>query len=283
MDATNIIDAPEAAAIVHIGLDHTEQLGDTEEKIAFEKAGIIKEGCSTVLYAQKESVMEVFCEVCRERHSSLTIADGSKAVLKNASLDGMTFDYAGYENLHTALIGGHQIMNAVTAVTVAQELSKKGWKIDENAIREGLSSARWIGRFEVLHHSTPTVIVDGAHNPQGVEALLESLKLIFGNDRKFIFVMGVLGDKDYKTSVKLVLPMGKKFFTVCPPMPDRSLSAYELACEIERNDSLMPVVACDSMGEALNEALDEALADDVVCVFGSLYQVGDVRRYFHAN
>ncbi len=280
LDATNIIDSPEVAVMVNIGFDHIEQLGNTLQKIAFEKAGIIKPGCDTVLYLQKTEVMEVIKNVCAERGSRLHIADGSKADISDISLAGMVFDWENYEGLKTALLGIHQVKNAATAVRAAEVLRERGWRLTDDAIRLGLKSTRWVGRLEVLSRE-PVFIVDGAHNPQGVETLLESLKLFFG-ERRFVFIMGVLGDKDYHTSVKMALPMAKCFFTVSPPMEGRSLPAEKLAGEIKSYGYEVEVTVCKSIPEAVMSALDQANEDDVICAFGSLYQIGEIRRYFNA-
>jgi len=276
LDATNVIDAPEVAVITNIGFDHMEELGDTLEKIAGEKAGIIKPNCRVVLYSQEKCVEDVIAAVCREKGASLAFADSSLAKVRSLTLDGLEFDYKGYQGLRSSLLGLYQVKNAVTAITTAEELIKKGYAITEQNIRDGLATAHWPGRLELLRRE-PVVIVDGAHNPQGAEALLESLNALFPG-RKINFVIGVLADKDYSTTLGMTVPHAKCFYTVTPPNK-RALSSDKLAEEIKKHGDV-PVYSYDSIPEAIDAVLASVAPDEVVCIFGSLYQVGDVRSYF---
>jgi len=192
------------------------------------------------------------------------------------SLDGIDFDYGGYEGLKTSLLGIYQVRNAVTAVVTAEELAKKGYQISEQNIRDGLYSAHWPGRLELLRRQ-PVVIVDGAHNPQGASALAESLSAIFPG-RKINFLMGVLADKDYASSIELTMPLAKCYYTVTPPN-HRALSSEKLAAEIKKHGDV-PVVSYGDIPSAIDAILASTPADEIVCIFGSLYQVGEVRSYF---
>lgn len=276
LDATNIIEMPEAAVITHIGLDHTELLGSTISQIAAEKGGIIKPGCDVILYQQTEEAMETIQSICRARNAVLHAADATTAVLRGFTVDGLTFDWQEFRELRTAMTGLHQISNAVTAVKTAQVLRQKGWRIGDEAIRTGLRNARCIGRLELLSRE-PMVLVDGAHNPQGVQALMESLAALFPG-KKLTFVMGMLANKDYRTAADIVVPMAKRFFTVTPPVP-RALPAEVLAETIMAAGGTQ-VQACGSYEEALELAVGQAEPDDIVCIFGSLYQIGTVRAWF---
>lgn len=276
LDATNVIDAPEIAVITNIGLDHMDCLGDTLELIAREKAGIIKPGCDVVLYSQEKSVEDAIASVCKERGASLTFADTSLAEVRSVSVDGIEFDYKGYPSLKTSLLGIYQVRNAVTAIVTAEQLRRKGYAISEQSIADGLSSAHWPGRLELLRRD-PVVIVDGAHNPQGALALTESLGAIFPG-RKVNFLIGVLSDKNYSSAIELTMPMAKSYHTVTPPN-SRALSAQELAAEVKRHGDV-PVFAYDDIPSALDAVLASVTADEIVCIFGSLYQVGEVRSYF---
>ena len=276
LDATNVIEHPEAAVITHIGLDHTEILGDTIAKIAAEKGGIIKPGCDVVLYTQSDEAMRPIEEICRGVNAVLHCADAGAAVLHALTVDGLCFDWEGFKALRTSLTGLHQVGNAVTAVKTAQVLQKKGWQISESAIRAGLLRARCIGRLELLRRN-PLFFVDGAHNPQGVEAMISSLTALFPG-KKFILLMGMLADKDYSAAVALTLPHAKQVYTMTPPVP-RALSAEKLAAVI-RGAGEVPVSACVSIEAALSLALREAKTDDVMCAFGSLYQIGEIRAWF---
>jgi dihydrofolate synthase/folylpolyglutamate synthase len=168
------------------------------------------------------------------------------------------------------------VRNACTTVSVCDRLIAHGWRITEEQLRAGLEKAIWPGRAELLRLS-PTVIVDGAHNPQGFEALMETMELLFPG-KKLNIVLGVLADKDFNAGIDVAVPHAKKFYAVTPPSY-RALNAGELAEDIRRK-AAVPVVPFDSIPAAIEAALSESGKDDVICILGSLYQVGDVRSYF---
>ena len=271
LDSTNIIPPPEAAVITHIGLEHTELLGDTLDKIAAEKAGIIKEGCSVVLYEQGFDLYGLFEEICRFRYSRLALA-GSPVVL-SSGLEGQTFTYRGSGPYHIALLGEHQISNAAVVLETVKVLRQRGWEISEAALARGLEEARWPGRLELAWNS-PNVILDGGHNPQCMEALARSLRGLYP-EKKLLFLTGVLADKDYPAMMGELLPLAKEFFTITPDSP-RAMSAQELADYLRgRGGRAAP---CGTVREALDQALAAAEPQDVVCVTGSLYMIGEVRH-----
>ena len=274
LDSTNVIPAPVAAVICNIGLDHTAELGDTVEKITFEKAGIIKEGTNVVLYqSESAGVEQVIRQVCRERNAALHIADFSALQLLEDSISGQTFSYKEHQNLKIRLLGAHQLKNAAVVLEVAEVLRHKGFEISEDALRRGLAQATWPGRFELLH-TAPAFIADGGHNRQCVEAVAAALEHYFPG-RKVRFIMGVLADKDYASMIELLTPVAERFYTVTPESP-RALPARELAEQLEKSGSA--AVVCDSAEDAVARALKEAGADDVICSVGSLYMTGAVRQ-----
>ena len=173
-DATNVILPPEAAILCNIGLDHTEVLGDTLEKIAATKSGIIKPGSPCVLYGQQRSVEEVIEKVCAERGCKLYRADYADVHPLSASLEGQRFDWKNLHDLSLPLLGEHQLHNAATVLTTIDAIRDRGWNVPERAVREGLADVRWPGRFEILRRN-PMFIVDGGHNPQCLEALEDAL------------------------------------------------------------------------------------------------------------
>lgn len=276
LDATNVIESPEVSVITHIGLDHTLQLGNTLEQIAGEKGGIIKPDCPTVLYGQEDCVNRVIADICRDRGCALSVADAADARLRAVTVDGLSFDWGGYEGLRTGLTGLHQLGNAVTALETVRVLREKGWRIGDDALRAGLANARCIGRLELMRRE-PVFLVDGAHNPQGVEALLESLRALFPG-KKFVFLMGILADKDYLSAAGLILPWAKRIYAMTPPVP-RALPSKELAALLRAKGDA-PVKAFDTVEAAVEAALREAEPDEVLCAFGSLYQIGSIRAYF---
>lgn len=270
-DATNVISAPECSVIMNIGLDHTEILGDTVEKIAAEKAGIIKKGCPCVLYSQQESVEQVFVSRCRELDAPLVRADFDAIEPIFDSLEGQAFSYRG-RMFALPLLGAHQLRNAAVALEAAEVLKSRGWKLEDSDVEHGLYAVSWPGRFELCAEE-PAFIVDGGHNPQCAETVVENLLRYFP-DRKRVLLVGVLKDKDYRRLMELLAPAADEFVTVTPDSP-RAMSARELAGVLAETGKR--VTAADSVGEAVELARELAGQDGAVCAVGSLYLAGSVR------
>jgi len=272
LDATNVIDPPLLCCITPISYDHMEYLGDTPEKIAFEKAGIIKKGTNVLIYPQTPGVEKVFEEVCRERGAvfhKCVLPEG----IKSSGIDGLEFEY-GEKVYETGLLGSYQINNAAMAISGARLLRSRGLKISEENIYEGIKAAVWHARFELLRKD-PCVFIDGSHNVQGMETLAESIRLYFG-EKKIILMIGILKDKEYGKMLDIILPFAKKVFTVTVPSP-RALSAQELAEEAKKRTEA-EVRSVEDPEEALEETLKEAADSDVICACGSLYYVGIIRK-----
>ena len=398
LDATNVIRQPLVSVIMNLGLEHTDVLGSTLPEIAYEKAGIIKPGCDTVLYHQSEEAMEVVRRVAEERASALTITDPAALVrlepaemtgpetadksgtvppetadvpgmvppetadvsgtvppetadvsgmasLETADVSGMAsletadmseksgnlevaevavrgrvpmtcFDYRRHRGLCLGLRGAYQVRNAMAAVDVIDRLRVHGYPVSEEALRRGLRNVQWPGRFEILS-GDPLVIVDGAHNPNGVEALTESIGMYLPG-RHITFLMGVMADKDYREMLRILragigdgtgavagmpvseqptlapeksafpseqpaLPSVRRFVLEMPPN-DRALDAEALKAEV-RQVFQCPAVTYPTVREGLMAALRMVRADGdpdgVLLCFGSLYQVGSIRDCFH--
>ena len=276
LDATNVIPVPETAVIMNIGLEHTEYLGDTLEKIAAEKAGIIKENCSVVAYRSIPSVEAVFENVCREHNATLHMVRFEEVVLLQEGLEGQCFDWGQFQNIQIKLLGMHQIYNAIMALETIKVLKKRGWSVSDEAIHHGLAIACWPARLEVLNHA-PLFILDGAHNPQCAEALVSSLATLLP-EKKIVFLAGFLADKDYPLILEQVIPLVRQFFCLTP-FSERALAAGDLATYlIERG---VEATACESIEQGILSALSAAGEDGVVVAFGSLYLAGEVRKCFH--
>lgn len=276
LDSTNVIPAPEVAVITNLGLEHTEYLGDTIEKIAYEKSGIIKPGAGVVLYGQSEAAQAVVRSKCEECGCELCITDAGQQELLSSDLTGQVLNYRQHKNLRLRLLGTYQYHNAAVALDVVAMLNRRGYAISEQAIEQGFANVVWPGRFEVLRHE-PLVIVDGAHNPNGVEELAKCLHAYLP-DRKVTFIMGVMADKDYTTMLDEILPAAKQFITVTPES-ERALPAQELAQAIQ-NQLHVPAQAGGTVKQGIALALEQAQAEDVIVIFGSLYQVGEVHEFF---
>lgn len=277
LDATNVIECPEVAVITNIGLDHTDVLGDTVEKIAETKAGIFKEGGNAVIYRGSESVEQVFEDICRQRNVGLKKADFDGLKLHSHSLEGQVFDCGERKHLQLPLLGVHQLKNAAVVLSVIDTLKEKGWNISEQNIRDGLQFARWPGRFDIVGRD-PLFIIDGGHNPQCIEALVVNIQ-DYLKDRKVIALTGVLADKDYADMYKPVMPLVQEFVCITPPNP-RKLEAAELASHLQSVGA--KATACDSIESGVRTARELAGADGVVLCFGSLYTIGSIKEALDA-
>ena len=286
-DSTNILTDPAVCVIAHIALDHTAILGNTVELIAAEKAGIIKPGRPVVIMQQDPSPVKVMTDIADERGSRyvLTFPESMRRVSKGP--DGQVFDYRGRKGIRLGLIADYQLSNCMLALEAIDELKRQGWNIPEDAVRRGIESAGWDARFQLLSRD-PVIILDGAHNPDGVEALSAALSSYYPGE-KFVFMMGVMADKDYRHMIDVMAPLAELFICVKPDS-SRALGEEALA-ELIRAHGVEARSAADPF-----EGLDMALAElgfgrgedgklippaengsgRKLCIFGSLYQAGDV-------
>ncbi len=272
LDATNSIPAPQVAVITNIGLDHTDALGDTVEKIAANKAGIIKPGCTAVVYRGSESVEQVYVQVCQEKSVPLKKADFDGLRLHSHGLDGQVFDCGHRKDLELPLLGHHQLYNAAVVLSVADALIEKGWNITEEQIRDGIRKVSWPGRFDIVGHD-PLFIIDGGHNPQCIEALVKNIQDYLAGMR-VICLTGVLADKDYGDMFRPVMPLAEQFVCITPDNP-RRLDAGSLAQHLQAAGA--NAVACETVAEGVEKAKKLAGKDGVVLCFGSLYTIGDIK------
>ena len=270
-DSTNVIPCPEAAVIVNIGMDHMQVLGDTLPEIARAKAGIVKDGCDCVLYAQRPEVEAVFEETCRARGARLHRASVEPLSLKSHGLEGQTFDWKGLRDLHIPLLGEHQLHNVSTVLTTLELLAQKGWNIPEGALREGLSKVYWPGRFQLMRRD-PLFIIDGGHNEQCLDALAQAFRDYLPG-KKITFLNGCMADKDYGAMFHVLALFAREFVTVMPPNP-RALKAAELADHLSRYR--LPVTPCESVEDGVKTAIAHAGPDGAVCACGSLYMIADI-------
>ena len=271
-DATNVIEVPEVAVITNIGLDHTEYLGDTVEKIAETKSGIFKPHGHGVVYRSTPSVEAVYERVCAERDVSLRKADFDGLVLKAHTLEGQVFDCGSRKNLVLPLLGDHQLHNASVVLSIADTLIGEGWKISEQNIYDGIRDVRWPGRFDIVCRK-PLFIIDGGHNPQCIEALVKNIQDYLAG-KKVIALTGVLADKDYADMYKPVMPLVDRFVCITPPNP-RKLEAEQLARYLRQAGA--QAQASESILDGVKKAMDLAGEDGVVLCFGSLYSIGGIR------
>ena len=274
LDATNAIAAPEAAVIMNIGLDHTAILGDTVEKIAAEKAGIVKSGCEVALYQQSAGVEAVVREKCESAGARLHVADFSQLAPEFDSLEGQVFTYRGVPYA-IPLLGEHQLKNAAVVLEVVEILRQKGWALPQDAVEHGLYAVSWPARFELVR-AEPPFVVDGGHNPQCAETVAANLRRYFP-DRRHVLLCGVLADKDY-ASLFAILNTAADAYVCVTPDSARALPAEKLAEHLARYGK--PVTVCADIPAGVEAASAAAGEDGAVCAVGSLYMAGAVRACF---
>lgn len=273
-DATNVVPHKLVAAITKIGYDHMEVLGDTLDKIAAEKASIIKEGTVVVNYPdQPAEAMGPILTAAAEAHTSIITPDKDDLTLLRGKRLENRIDYGGYRAA-LGLPGTHQANHAAMAVEIALALWREfGYDISDDAILQGLADARMPARIEVLRRH-PLLLLDGCHNPDGAKMLAATLTRA-DFEENLVGVLGVLADKDYKDMLSDLAPCFAKIYTVTPNCP-RALSAEELQKEARFHTD---AEAADSVGDAIRKAVDYAdennLAGVVVC--GSLYLAAEAR------
>lgn len=273
-DATNVIEMPECAVICNIGFDHTEILGDTLEKIAMEKAGIIKPGCSVAVYPDQDaSVISTLAAICRERGASLRIAEDDEIELHYDDLKGQEFCYCDDTPLRISLLSDHQCRNAALALECIEVLRARGFDISPEAVKTGLAKTRWPGRFELIGKK-PFFIADGGHNTQCAESIRVNMEYYFP-DEKRVFLLGMLADKDVCGFADIIAPCADAFVCVRPASP-RALEPKELAEKLKKYKK--PVFVAESVAEGVRMAKGAAGESGAVCATGSLYLMGDVRR-----
>lgn len=273
LDSTNVIPCPEVAVITAMGMDHTQVLGETMQDIARAKAGIIKRGGVVVSESGCDEAETVFRETAQRRGARLIAADHRRITPLRMELSGSEFSCTPYGTLRLPLLGEYQMRNVCTAITALEALRERGWQITETALREGLAAVRWAGRFELLRER-PLFLLDGAHNPHGMRATVESLRLYFPS-RRIHFLLGVMADKDVEAMLALLAPLAASFTAVRPDNP-RAMRAEELAQRLSRLGH--PVQVAADVREGVRMVCACAGADGIACALGSLYFSGDVRR-----
>jgi dihydrofolate synthase/folylpolyglutamate synthase len=272
LDSTNVIRNPLLSVITGIALDHTAFLGDTVEKIAVEKAGIIKDGAPVLFGGDSDAASDVIEAVARDGGSEFKRTDYSKLSISSATLDGAEFDYRSRVGVKIKLLALYQPKNASLVLDAVDILRERGLDIPENAVCEGLLAASWRARFEIIGKE-PTVIFDGAHNPEGISVAVDSIKHYYKDKRVVVFT-GVLRDKDYLTIARKISEIADSAFVITPESP-RALAAEDYA-EVLRGFGV-DAVAMGSFREALTRGIAAAKAKDTALVsLGSLYTYSSV-------
>ncbi|MDP3387539.1 MAG: folylpolyglutamate synthase/dihydrofolate synthase family protein [Eubacteriales bacterium] len=278
LDATNVIETPEVVVITSISNDHSEYLGDTLEKIAFEKASIIKANCDVVIYPQKDTVFGVIRDFAIDKSAVIHPVDIKDISVVSFGPFGQKLTYhnkstnTGIKDFSLNLIGSHQAINCLTALKTIEVLIDKGYAIDSEQIIEALETVRFNGRMEILNQQ-PLIIIDGAHNADGLERLSENIASYFKNCIVHLF-FGMLADKEISSSLKILLSHCSDVVTLTPDNP-RAKSALDTA-EMIKEISDIEVTVCDNIEQFIDYI--QTGSNDVNLFCGSLYLIGCIRR-----
>ena len=272
LDPTNVIEDPLLSIITDIDFDHTEQLGNTIQAIAAEKAGIIKEGHPCLFGGKDSSACRTVGQIAALRRSPFYTVDRTDYRIRKMTLDGTEFDFGNYTALSLPLLGTYQPFNAVTVLTALEVLAGEGVMTDEVALRQGLSAVRWPARFELIRRD-PIVLCDGGHNPNGISAAVQSIERYFP-EQKVNLLVGVMEDKDYDEMLEKLKPIARQAFTVRPNNP-RAMDAEVLAKHFEEHKT--PATAYSTVGDAVKAAIAASREEKIplICL-GSLYLYGEI-------
>jgi len=283
-DATNVV-YPVLTVITTIGLDHTRFLGDTVENIAREKAGIIKPGVPLVCGVTDAAALAVIEDQARARKATVYLYGREfSATSVESTTDGQTFDFTGpfrkYERVQIGLAGAHQMQNAAVALMSLEVLRQYMAFVfeEDEVLYQGLREARWPGRLERLG-DRPVFLIDGAHNPQGAAALADAVGQLYGR-RPLHLVVGLLEDKISPDFFRPLLPLAKTAILTEPDSPRKASAGrlQEVAAPLAGPGTA--IVAEPDWREALARVMREAADDDLILVTGSLYLIGDVRKWW---
>jgi len=277
LDATNVVN-PEACVITSISLEHTQILGDSLEKIACEKAGIIKPGCWVILSPQPREVTAVIRDICRRREARL-VQVGKDITWRKLTGDlhkqsFVVHSEMGTHYFTTPLLGDYQIENAATAVAALEVLSSLGCAISTKDIAQGFARVEWPGRFQILSYD-PIMLVDGAHNVASMKRLVENIKSHFSYDKLFL-IMGTSCDKNIAGIVKELTFSSSQVIVTRSSHP-RAASPLDLAAEFAKA-GIKPKIT-NAVGQALSQSLALARKSDLICVTGSLFVVAEALDY----
>ncbi len=276
-DSTNVIKSPLAALITTIDYDHVDVLGNTLGEIAFEKAGIIKEGSLVVSYPQKPEAAKVIKEVTEGMKGELYICPMDQLKISSTTDRGSVFDFRFkdrvFKDLEVGLLGKYQVYNGTMALFTLLSLRDRGLlEISDDSLYKGLKNTSWKGRLEIISEN-PRILIDGAHNLQGAEVLKESLKMFDYN--KLILCFSVLGDKDYPHIIETLIPLADELVITEINMP-RRLSLDKLEEEVSNYKE--KVYKEKKIEDAFKKTLELYEDGDLIVFAGSLYFIGDVRR-----
>lgn len=279
MDATNIVTTTVCSIITSISMDHCRILGNKISEIAAHKAGIIKPGAPVICIEQKEDAMEPIRAAAKAADTPLyeVHRDEVRQIFSDKR-ESIVF-FREFENLHLKMLGSCQPENAALAVQAASVLSRS-YPIEKKHIYDGIEKTRWGGRFE-LHSGSPDIILDGAHNPDGIRRLRESVNQMFGAV-PICYICGVLADKDYEKEIEILFGRASNVFTVTPPSP-RAMKSTDLKVAIKKRFPQLKVTSFDSE-DGIEKAMEAAVSqNNPVVVCGTLTILARVKEWMKCN
>ena len=272
-DATNVIQ-PAMSIITNVSMEHRDYLGNTLARITREKAGIIKQGAPVVTAIKQKQAQAVVLRTAAKKSAPLYVLGKNFKVRRQGAGE---FSYYGIENtwhnMHTPLLGHYQVANAALAIAACELLNKDKAEISRKNIQDGLSKTRWPGRLEIVSDN-PLVILDGAHNLIAARNLAKYLSENLAH-RRITLVVGILDDKPYEAMLKSLLPVCSQVI-ITRAKTERALAPqrlYTAAKKIISDVTMIPEVAA-----AARQAIETASPDDVICIAGSLYVVGEAKE-----
>jgi dihydrofolate synthase/folylpolyglutamate synthase len=283
LDATNIIN-PNVSVITSISMDHMSVLGNSLQKIAYEKGGIIKKNVPVISSAQSNAARVVLREKAKDCQSELIFSDEAyPAKILGRHIYGQTFKVDSkidkMEGIFSLpLIGDHQVENAVTAIASIHQMRKLGWAIHDETIRDGLKTVVWPGRLEVLDEN-PIFIVDGAHNEESFSMLMQTINGYF-KGKNVVMIFGASEDKEIQKMLRIVKSKIKKFIFTKTNHPRAADVNY---LEKIGNDLNLDFISAANIEKSIELALDSVGDKDVVIASGSLFIAGAIRSLYYSR
>jgi dihydrofolate synthase/folylpolyglutamate synthase len=277
LDATTVAGA-KVVAITPLALDHQEYLGDTLAQIASEKAAIIRAGTRAIIAPQSQQALEVILQRCIETDVTPRVVKEQQAVVQSATADGrfrVTFDthQGRYENVLLGLRGRHQVVNTALALQLAQSLRDEGFNIPDSAMIGGIENATHPGRLEI-YEGPPGLLLDGAHNASGAQALRQYLEEFVTVPLTLVF--GAMKDKKLEEIAAILFPLADRLILTRPDNP-RSVGVDELQRLASKLSSNAEFISRPTVAEALEKAYEVTPAGGLICVTGSLYLLGEMK------
>ncbi len=284
MDSTNVIQAPLLSIITNVTVDHTAYLGTTVKEIAEKKSGIIKKKCPIITASTDDVVLKVLQEQAQKLAAPFyQVQQEVTYKILEKSLKGQLCQFKttqkNYGELFLSLKGDHQLVNAATALLALELIKVRGFQTTDDDIKRGFVNVQWPGRLETINEN-PLVIIDGAHNIAGMKALTQWLKEIKVKVERIILVIGMLDDKDRKKVAYLLEPLVDRII-VTKPDSYRAQKWWEIKDFFQQKQAVVSLK--EEVPQALQEAVEEAGSHDLVLVTGSLYLLGEVRKFFNCQ